>query len=295
MPEPALRPKHKLRVPRPRRGPLRVLVGTRKGAFAIDGDEARGRFEVHRPWHLGWTCFHLVADPRRKGTLLAAVRDHDGWPTIVISEDEGERWEEAAEPPRFGKAVGGSAFDRHVDHVFWLSPGRAFEPGTWYCGTSPQGLFRSLDGGRTWRAIEGLHGHDEFDAWTALDRDRTPDGPKLHSILPDPRDADRMVVAMSSGGVLETLDGGATWARLDGGLAGDEARDPHCVVAAPTNPDRLWMQSHFGVYRMDRDEGGGAWRRTGPRDGDGAFDDAGFPIAVHPHDPDVAWIVPMDG
>jgi photosystem II stability/assembly factor-like uncharacterized protein len=101
-----------------------------------------------------------------------------------------------------------------------------------------------------------------------------------------------MVAAMSTGGVIATDDGGATWTRLEDGLDGDDARDPHRVVMAPTNPDRLWMQTHFGVYRMDREDG--RWIRTGPRDAEGAFDDAGFPIAVHPHDPDTAWVVPMD-
>lgn len=289
MAEPPSRPKHKLRVPRAQRGPVRVLVGTRKGAFAIEGDAERSSWEVRPPWHLGSTCFHLVADPRRSGTLLAAVRDPSGLPTVMISEDSGERWAPADEPPAFPPH---GAFDRAIQQVFWLSPGHAFEPQSWYCGTSPQGLFRSADGGRTWSPVEGLHDHSEFDDWTSLATDTTPDGPKLHSVIVDPRSPDAMIAAMSSGGVVTSDDGGATWSRLDGGLEGDEARDPHCVVAAPTNPDRLWMQSHFGVFRMDREDGG--WRRTGPRAADGTWSDAGFPIAVHPHDPDVAWVVPMD-
>lgn len=292
MPDLAPRPKHKLRVPRPRRGALRVLVGTRKGAFAIEGDPQRSQWEVRAPWHLGSTCFHVVADPRRPGSILAAVRGHDGRPTVMITEDGGERWTEAFEPPEF-RPDSDAPIERKVQQTFWLTPGHAFQPGSWFCGTSPQGLFRSDDGGYTWRPMDGLHGHADFDTWTSLATDDTPDGPKLHSILIDPRDPERLLVGLSCGGVLVTEDGGASWGRLDGGLEGLEASDPHCVVSAATNPDRLWMQTHHGVYRMDREDE--HWIRCGPRDPDGAFADAGFPITVHPHDPDIAWVVPMDG
>ena len=87
--------------------------------------------------------------------------------------------------------------------MFWLTPGHAYEPGTWFCGTSPQGLFRSDDGGRTWSPVEGLNGHADFDGWTSLATDTTPDGPKLHSVIVDPREPESMIAAMSSGGVVE--------------------------------------------------------------------------------------------
>ncbi|MGD2016837.1 MAG: glycosyl hydrolase [Planctomycetota bacterium] len=291
MSDPTAQPKHKLRVPRARRGPLRLLVGTRKGAFVIEVDAARREAEPPRPALLGRTCFHVVADPFRPEVLLAAVRGPSEAPTVMRSEDAGVTWTAAEAPPAFGPAAADAPFERQVHQVFWLSPGHPDDRGTWFAGTCPQGLFRSDDGGRSWAPMEGLHGHPSFEAWTDLAGDRTPDGPKLHSVHVDPRSSGRMVVAMSSGGVLATEDGGASWERLDGGLEHDAAVTPQLVVPATTNPDRLWMQGHHGVHRMDREDG--LWVRTGPRADDGSFADRGFPIAVHPHDPDTCWVVPL--
>ncbi|MEM8713960.1 MAG: hypothetical protein AAGG01_23700 [Planctomycetota bacterium] len=142
--------------------------------------------------------------------------------------------------------------------------------------------------------MAGLHEHPDFDAWTRAGEDATPDGPKLHSIRIDPRDADHIVAALSSGGVVETPDGGSTWSRLEDGLGDDDRGDAHALVMGVTNPDRLWMQGRTGVYRMDLERR--VWERTPVRaaEGDASFD-AGFPIAVHPFDPDIAFTVPMDG
>ena len=292
------RPKHKLRVPRARRGTLRLFIGTRKGTFAIEGDASRKAWEVQGPWNLGSTCFHVVSDPRNRASVLAAVRTPMGRPTVMVSRDGGENWKAAEQPPAFSEEAGMDgqldawsseqrAFDRSVNQVFWLSPGHAQQPGTWFAGTSPQGLFRSEDGGLSWAPLDGLHRADEFDGWTSVGEDRTPDGPKLHSVLVDPRDSDHMFAAMSTGGVIETVDGGASWGRLP--LEGDGVGDPHRVVMAATNPDLLWMQSRIGVFRMETSE-----RRVWERAGSMELGDAGFPIAVHPADPDVAWVVPMD-
>lgn len=296
-------PKHKLRVPRARRGAMRLWVGTRKGLFSIDVDEAREDFAEPEPHWIGATVFHAVADPRDRDAVVAALRTPSGVPTVVTSRDGGRSWAECAESPRFavdhpvevnaaeGATAPGIWWERTVNQVFWLTPGHASEYGTWYAGSSPQGLFRSEDQGITWEPMEGLHGHPEFDEWTAAGSDETPDGPKLHSVVIDPRDADHLVLAMSTGGVLESFDAGVTWERLDGGLIGPEAREPYALAMGVTNPDRLWMQSHFGVYRMDLEER--IWQRVG--DSQGERPDAGFPIAVHPADPDIAWTVPMDG
>ena len=292
MPDPEAQPKHKLRVPRARRGPFRILLGTRKGAFVVETDRARSDFGPPRPALLGLTCFHVVPDPFRRDVLLAGVRGPGGEPTVMRSEDAGASWSEADEPPRFDPAVAGAPFEREVHQVFWLSPGHANDRGSWFAGTSPQGLFRSDDGGRSWSPVAGLHGHARFEEWTDLTADRTPDGPKLHSVHVDPRSSSRMTVAMSSGGVLATEDGGVSWERLDGELPHDAAVTPQLVVPAATNPDRLWMQGHHGLHRMDREDG--RWIRTGPRGADGAFCDGGFSVAVHPHDPDTCWVAPVD-
>jgi len=293
MPDPQAQPKHKLRVPRARRGPFRILLGTRKGAFVMDGEGVERDFEAPRPVILGRTCFHLVRDPFRRDELLAGVRGPGEGPTVVRSEDAGASWVEADEPPCFGPGAEDAPFERVVHQVFWLSPGHPNDRGTWFAGTCPQGLFRSDDGGRSWSPVEGLHQHRRFEEWTDLAADRTPDGPKLHSVHVDPRSSSRMTLAMSSGGVLATEDGGESWERLVGELDHDTAVTPQLVVPATTNPDRLWMQGHHGLHRMDREEG--VWVRTGPRGADGGFHDAGFSVAVHPHDPDTCWSVRLKG
>lgn len=288
------RPKHKLRVPRARRGPLRILVGTRKGAFCVEGDAARQTWEVREPWHLGSTCFHIAGDPRGSRTVLAAVRTPAGEATVMVSEDDGKTWVAAERPPSFEPASEtGSIWERRIHQVFWISPGHPLQPRVWFAGTSPQGLFRSDDGGHTWDPVLGLHADSRFDDWTSAGRDRTPDGPKLHSVVVDPRDAGHMLVALSSGGVLETMDAGDSWAPLPSEKESLPS-DPHRVVMASTNPDVLWMQSHYGVYRMVMDEDR-RWKHVGAGRAGPTMGDAGFPIAVHPSDPDCAWTMPMDG
>ncbi|MEL6712588.1 MAG: glycosyl hydrolase [Planctomycetota bacterium] len=296
--ETARRPRHKLRVPRARRGDVRILAGTRKGAFVVHGDAERRRFTVDPdPWHLGSTVFHVAPDPRAKdgSRVLAALRTPDGVPTVVHSDDGGARWQESAAPPRFSEETGGSAgpsrFDRAVNQVFWLTPGHRLRPGSWFAGTSPQGLFHTDDHGRTWEPVLGLHHHPSFDAWTRPDEQRTPDGAKLHSILVDPRDADHLYVALSAGVVLESRDGGLGWAPV--GELPEGAGSPHALAFAPTDPDLLWLQARGGVYRCELDEGE-VWERAGPRADDGTWLDAGFPVATHPADPDAAFLVPMD-
>ena len=291
-------PKHKLRVPRARRGAVQLLVGTRKGAFRLGSDTARKDWSLRDAWFVGHVVHHLVEDPRQRGTLLAAARTGHLGPTLFRSEDGGKHWKEARRPPRFGAAPDG-LLQRTLNHTFWLTPGHADERGTWYAGGSPQGLFRSRDGGDTWRPVKGFNDHPELDRWTGGEKDGTPDGPKLHSILVDPRDAAHLYVGMSSGGVFESLDEGKTWEPLNKGLVidfvpddPDFGHDPHCVVMSPTNPDRLWQQNHCGVFVMDREDG--EWRRVGetiPEE----VGDIGFPIVTHPRDPDVAYVFPMDG
>ncbi len=284
-------PKHKLRVPRARRGEMRLWIGTRKGLFSIEADSERAEFTEPEPHWIGSTVFHGVADSRDRDTVVAGLRTVDGRPSVVTSRNGGRTWSEAAEPPRFH--VSSSLARREVRQVFALAPGHSSEYGTWYAGSAPQGLFRSEDHGNSWEPVTGLNEHPDFDRWTSPGVDDTPDGPKLHGILVDPRDAEHLIVAMSTGGVVESKDAGATWTRLDGGLMGSKALDPHAVAMGVTNPDRLWMQSHFGVYRMDLEVR--TWDHVGPPETEEERLDAGFPIAVHPADPDVAFTVPMDG
>lgn len=274
-----------------------ILVATRKGAWLFHGDAARSRWKVDGPHFIGHIIHHLVLDPRDGRTLLAAVSTGHLGPTIFRSIDLGASWREAARPPAFDKQADGSG--RAVAHTFWLAPAHASEPGCWYAGTSPQGLFRSEDGGDTWVPFSCINDDPDYRRWMGTEQDGTPDGPTLHSINVDLRDPAHLYVGMSSGGVHESCDGGRTFRPLLDGLevvegfdAGDPTfHDPHCVRLSPANPDRLYQQNHCGIYRLDRP--GTAWVRIGramPAD----VGDAGFPMVVHPRDADRAWVFPMD-
>jgi photosystem II stability/assembly factor-like uncharacterized protein len=276
-----------------------VLVATRKGAWLYHGDAARKTWRADGPHFLGHIISHVVLDPRDGRTLLAAAKTGHLGPTVFRSTDLGRTWKEAAQPPAFAKAADGEK-GRSVDHTFWLTPAHANEPGVWYAGTSPQGLFRSGDGGVRWKLFSSINDDPQYRKWMGTVQDGTPDGPKLHSIIVDPRDPAHLYFAMSGGGVHESLDGGRTWAPLLKGLdvvegfdrADATVHDPHCIRICPSNPDRLYQQNHCGIYRLDRpsDE----WVRIGKSMPE-RVGDIGFPLVVHPRDVDTAWVFPMDG
>jgi hypothetical protein len=276
-----------------------VLVGTRKGAFALRRDG--GRWRVEGPHFLGSIVHHFVLDPRDGGSMLIAASTGHLGPTIFRSTDRGETWKEAAQPPAFKRVTEGTDDPvRSVGHVFWLTPGHTDEPGVWYAGTSPQGLFRSDDDGVTWSGVDGFNENEMYLKWTGGPQDGTPDGPKLHSILVDPRDARHLYLGMSSGGSFESLDAGASWKPLNKGVDAEfipvpdpeYGHDPHCMQLHPLNPDRLYQQNHCGIYRLDRP--GDRWERIG-RAMPTEIGDIGFPIVLHPRDPETVWVFPMDG
>ena len=276
-----------------------VLVATRKGAWLFHGDVARKTWRADGPHFLGHVISHVVLDPRDGRTLLAAAKTGHLGPTVFRSTDLGRTWKEAAQPPAFAKAPAGDQ-GRTVDHTFWLTPGHASEPDAWYAGTSPQGLFRSGDGGVTWQPFSSINDDPQFRKWMGTVQDGTPDGPKLHSIIVDPRDSRHLFFAMSGGGVHESVDGGRTWALLLKGLdvvegfdrSNPAVHDPHCIRICPSNPDRLYQQNHCGIYRLDRPSD--TWVRIG-KNMPGRVGDIGFPLVVHPRDADTAWVFPMDG
>ncbi|MFZ5877075.1 MAG: glycosyl hydrolase [Nitrospirota bacterium] len=290
---------------RARRPPIRrpsrrtvVLVATRKGAWLFHGDATRRTWRADGPHFLGHIINHLVLDPRDGRTLLAAAKTGHLGPTVFRSTDFGRTWKEAAKPPAFAKASDGTG--RAVDHTFWLTPCHANEPNAWYAGTSPQGLFRSDDGGVTWEPFSMINDDPRYRSWMGSVQDGTPDGPKLHSIIVDPRDPAHLYFAMSGGGVHESRDGGRTFAPIIDGMEVVEGfdratvtfHDPHCVRLCPSNPDRLYQQNHCGIYRLDRPST--QWVRIGkamPKQ----VGDVGFPMVVHPRDQDTAWVFPMDG
>ena len=275
-----------------------ILVATRKGGWLVHGDAARSRWRLDGPYFLGHIVNHLVLDPRDSRTLLAAVSTGHLGPTIFRSTDLGSTWKESACPPAFAKSPDGKG--RAVDHTFWLTPGHPSEPGVWYAGTSPQGLFRSEDCGDTWAPFSTINDDPDYRRWMGTVQDGTPDGPKLHSIIVDPRDPSHLYFAMSGGGVHESRDGGKSFVPLLKGLevvegfdvADPTFHDPHCVRLSPANPNRLYQQNHCGIYRLDRPAD--SWVRIG-RSMPEAVGDIGFPMVVHSRDADRAWVFPMDG
>ncbi|HEY5071384.1 MAG TPA: glycosyl hydrolase [Caulobacteraceae bacterium] len=277
---------------------VRLLIGTRKGAWIWRGDSARGDWTAEGPIHLGQIVSHLVVDRRTGGTMLmAAATGHLG-PTIFRSTDGGKTFVEASRPPAFPKSSDQPGA-RAVDHTFWLEPGHAAEPGVWWAGTSPPGLFVSEDDGVNWESVSGFNDHPMYDKWVPADAG-TPDGPLLNQVVIDPRDARHMYIATSTGGVFESTDRAAAWAPLNKGVEANFMPDPypeygqdaHFIALAPTLPDRLWQQNHCGIYRLDRPAV--TWERIG-RAMPAETGDIGFTIVPHPRDADTAWVFPMDG
>ncbi|MGE0878952.1 MAG: WD40/YVTN/BNR-like repeat-containing protein [Acidimicrobiia bacterium] len=274
-----------------------LLVGTRKGVFFLEGDRDRANWQLRGPMHLGHIAQHVVLDPRNQRRLLVGASTGHLGPTVFLSDDLGGSWREAKRPPAFRT---GEPLQRALKTVFWLAPGHLSQPDVWFAGGSPQGLFRSDDGGETWAPFDGWNDHPMWATWAEWPEQNTPDGSMLHSINIDPRDANHLYIGLSSGGVFESTDGGIGWAPINAGCKVDFlpeeepefGQDPHCVRIHPLHPDRLWQQSHFGIYRMDRADA--RWTRVGdnmPR----TVGDIGFPIELHPRDPDTAWVFPMDG
>lgn len=254
-------------------------------------------WKLSAPYFLGHTIYHVVQDPRvPRRVLMAAKTGHLG-PTVFRSEDRGRTWKEASQPPAFRRAEE-SETPRAIDHVFWLTPDHASKAGCWYAGTSPAGLFRSEDGGDRWEPVAGFNDHPMRPHWAS--GAGTPGGELLHSILVDPISPDHLYLSISTGGVFESTDAGGDWTPLNRGCeadflpddSADFGHDPHCMVQHPLAPDRLYQQNHCGIYRLDRPSR--RWMRVG-RSMPKKIGDIGFPIVLHPKDPDTAWVMPMDG
>ena len=295
---------------------VRVLVGTRKGAFILTADGARKAWEVSGPYFGGWEIYHLKGSPADPDRLYAS--QSSGWFGQVIqrSRDGGRTWEVPGgervpgpyDPP--GSAGHTFAYDtseatgrplgRHqwydgtprpweFTRVWHLEPSPA-DPDTVYAGVQDAALFRSTDGGRTWRELSALRGHPSAPAWQP-----GAGGLCLHTIVLEPARAGRMFVAISAAGVFRSDDAGATWRPANRGLRSEQIPDPtaevgHCVhriAMHPSRPQVLFMQKHWDVMRSD--DGGESWREVSGN----LPSDFGFPIEVHPHEPDTVFVVPI--
>jgi hypothetical protein len=239
----------------------------------------------------------MVSDPRGSGVVVMGAKTGHLGPTVLRSTDAGATWKESAKPPAFDK-LPAEQKGRAVENVFWISSGHAAEPGVWYAGTSPPGLFKSHDNGETWEPVNGFNDHPMYAEW--MGPGGTPGGQMVHSVRIDPRNANHIYLAVSSGGVFESTDGGRDWKPLNKGCVAEflpdptaeYGHDPHCLIIHDLEPDRLYQQNHCGIYSMDRPTE--RWVRIGdnmPRE----VGDIGFPIVAHPGNPECIWVFPMDG
>jgi photosystem II stability/assembly factor-like uncharacterized protein len=274
---------------------VRVLVGTRKGAFILTADGKRDRWQVSGPHFAGWEIYHLKGSPADPDRLYAS--QSSGWFGQVIqrSSDGGKSWEAAGNEFRYDGDAGTHQWYDGTQHpwefarVWHLEPSLA-DPDTIYAGVEDAALFRSTDAGRTWQELSALRKHPTGPSWAP-----GAGGMCLHTILIDPRNPDRMFIAISAAGAFRTDDGGRSWKPINRGLKSQGIPDPdaevgHCVhrlALHRSRPDVLFMQKHWDVMRSD--DGGDSWREVS---GD-LPTDFGFPIDVHAHEPETIYVVPI--
>jgi hypothetical protein len=274
---------------------VRVLVGTRKGAFVLAADGMRREWEVRGPFFPGLEVYHLDASPADPNRIWAAPSS--GWfgQQIHRSDDGGHSWQPMGSDFAYTGEPGthqwydGTPHPWEFARVWHLEPADD-DPDTVLAGVEDAALFRSIDGGRTWAELPGLREHGSAPHWQP-----GAGGMCLHTILPDPRAADRMLVAISAAGVFRTDDGGKSWRASNSGLISEGIPDPdadvgHCVhklARHPDQPERVYMQKHWDVMRSD--DGGEHWHDVG----DGLPSDFGFVIDVHAHDPDTVYVLPI--
>ncbi len=266
-----------------------LLIGTRKGALVARRPRAGAAWELG-PLELPMSeVYGTGIDARGATPRLFAAADSPHWgPTLFHSDDMGRTWNEPGEAPvAFPKETGAS-----LVRIWQIQAAGASAPGVVYAGVEPHALFRSEDGGITFSLVEGLYNHPHRGEWGPGNG-----GACLHTVVPHPTDPDRVLVALSAGGVYRTGDGGATWEAANRGIQSywmpEDQRFPefgqcvHKVASHPSFPERLFAQNHFGVYRSDNY--GSSWETIES----GLPSTFGFPMVVHPQEPETIYIFPL--
>jgi photosystem II stability/assembly factor-like uncharacterized protein len=298
---------------------VRLLVGTRKGAFILNSDGKRDQWEVSGPHFAGWEMYHLKGSPVDPNRIYASQTS--GWFGQVIqrSDDGGKTWHQpgtpAGQPPvgQGGMMKGASNKFVYDDssatgkplttHQWYDGTQRPWEfkrvwhlepsltdPNTVYAGVEDAGLFRSTDGGENWQELSGLRGHGTGPNWQP-----GAGGMCLHSVILDPGNPQRIYIAISAAGAFRTDDGGKSWKPINRGLRSQYIPDPnaevgHCVHHIAMNPSRpgvLFMQKHWDVMRSD--DAGDNWKEISGN----LPTDFGFVIDVHAHEPETIYVVPI--
>ena len=274
---------------------VRVLVGTRKGAFVLESDGKRERWDVSGPYFGGWEIYHLKGSPADPDRVYAS--QCSGWfgQLIQRSSDGGKTWEPVGNQFTYEGVPGthqwydGTPHPWDFKRVWHLEPSLT-DPDIVLAGIEDAALFRSTDGGTTWQELAGLRGHGSGPAWTP-----GAGGMCLHTIIQDPRNPNRMFVAISAAGAFRTADGGKSWQPINRGLRSQHIPDPtaevgHCVhriAMHPTRPNVLFMQKHLDVMRSD--DSGDSWHEVSGN----LPTDFGFPIDVHAHEPETVYVIPI--
>jgi hypothetical protein len=298
---------------------VRVLVGTRKGAFVLTADGSRKTWSVSGPHFAGWEIFHVKGSPADPNRLYASQTSAWFGQVVQRSDDGGQTWHQPGTPPgeatttpeefprgesnkfvydtssETGKPLtthqwyDGTPHAWEFKRVWHLEPSLT-DPDAVYAGVEDAALFRSADGGKTWQELAGLRGHGSGSQWAP-----GAGGMGLHTILVDPENQNRMFVAISAAGVFRTEDGGKTWRPVNRGLHSRYMPNPtaevgHCVhriAMHRSRPQVLFMQKHWDVMRSD--DAGESWREVSGN----LPTDYGFVIDVHAHEPETVYVVPI--
>ena len=274
---------------------VRLLVGTKKGAFVLTSDERRERWEVAGPHFSGWEVYHVKGSPADPDRLYSS--QSRGWFGQVVqrSDDGGATWEAAGNDFQYEGARSTHKWYDNSDHpwdfarVWHLEPSLS-DPDTVYAGVEDAALFRSADAGKTWQELPALRTHESAPTWAP-----GAGGLCLHTIILDAKNPDRIITAISSAGAFRSDDVGKTWRPINRGLRSNHIPDAdaevgHCVhhiAMHPSRPNVLFMQKHWDVMRSD--DSGDSWHEIS---GD-LPTDFGFAIDVHSHEPDTVYVIPI--
>jgi photosystem II stability/assembly factor-like uncharacterized protein len=274
---------------------VRVLVGTRKGAFVLEADGKRQNWSMNGPFFGGWEMYHLKGSPADPNRIYAS--QSSGWFGQIVqrSNDGGKTWEAVGNKFVYDGVPGthqwydGTPHPWEFKRVWHLEPSLT-DPDTVYAGVEDAALFRTTDGGQNWSEMPGLRGHGSGPHWQP-----GAGGLCLHTILLDPSNPKRMFIAISAAGAFRTDDGGTTWLPINRGLKSqgipnEEAEVGHCVhriAMHRSRPNVLFMQKHWDVMRSDN--AGDSWTEVSGN----LPTDFGFPIDVHAHEPETIYVVPI--
>ncbi|MEV6414585.1 exo-alpha-sialidase [Kribbella sp. NPDC051718] len=264
-----------------------LLIGTKKGLWIGRSDTERREWTLDGPMFEMQGIYSVGIDTRGERPRLFAGGTSEHWgPAVFHSDDLGQTWDE---PPE-GSIGFKAGDDASLERVWQIQPAPEDQLGVVYAGAQPSSLWRSTDGGVRFELVRGLWDHPHRKDWGA-----GFGGQAIHTVLPHPTDPQRMSVAMSTGGVYQTADGGESWEPANHGIKAYFMPDPdpefgqcvHKLAGHPDVPERLFAQNHHGVYRSD--DGGAIWKSIA----DGLPSDFGFPIVVHPQEPATVYVFPL--